>query len=100
RTRTLISSTLDWARSLTDSLSASLILVQRDRDRSAAPVTGLRKRGAPEVDRRPDHGRAGVCCDALAVARDRHPRPEWAPARIDRHPAPADRNAGGGAAVQ
>src|SRR6184192_1586092 len=100
RTRTLISSTLDWARSLTDPLSASLILVQRDRDGSAAPVTGLRKRGEPEVDRRPDHGRAGVGCDALAVARDRHARPERDHARIDRDYAPADRNAGGSAAVQ
>ena len=85
-------------RSAATPSSATSSLVERDRDRPAAPGARLRERREPEVDRRPRGRRCRVGGDGLAVAGDRQPRPERDHGGVDGDDAPADGKARRGVA--
>src|SRR4051794_30489927 len=85
---------------LTDVIAPSLAVgrilvcsVERDGYGAPAPGERLRNGREPEVDRAADDGAPGVRRDAVAVAGDRHARPERNHGGIHGDDAPAGRDA-------
>src|SRR5262245_10611618 len=81
-------------------LGARPVLVQRDGDRSPAPVRRGGRGREPKIDHCALNRPAGIRGDALAVTGNRHLGPERDDARINGDDAVADRCAGGGVALQ
>src|SRR5262245_4070757 len=81
-------------------LGARPVLVQRDGDRSPAPVRRGGRGREPKIDHCALNRPAGIRGDALAITGNRHLGPERDDARINGDDAVADRCAGGGVALQ